>query len=132
MDKLFELLGLALPDTRSIFRLKIIFGGICGLGAGLVYMLSGLDGSLLWGGLMAACGIALLGLAARSFTREAREKEAALLASPQREAEESRQTRERLARQEGCEHHWVRDEQALDYDVWQESCAKCGAVRDPG
>jgi hypothetical protein len=72
MDDLFRLIGLMLPDTWEMLRLKVIFGGICGLGAGLLFMATGLDGSLAWGGLMAACGIALIGIASRSIAREAR------------------------------------------------------------
>jgi hypothetical protein len=72
MNELFELLGRALPDTPTIFRLKVLLaGGIGGLAAGLVYMGSGLDGSILRGGLIAACGVALIGLTIRSFRREA-------------------------------------------------------------
>jgi hypothetical protein len=44
VDELFRLLGLALPDTPMIIRLKVAFGGICGLGAGLLFMASGLEG----------------------------------------------------------------------------------------
>jgi hypothetical protein len=43
MDELFQLLGLVLPDTATMLRLKVAFGGICGLGAGVLYMASGLD-----------------------------------------------------------------------------------------
>jgi hypothetical protein len=71
MDELFQLLGLALPDTGIMLRLKVAFGGMCGLGAGVLFMASGLDGSLIWGGLMAVCGLALLGIAARGLARSA-------------------------------------------------------------
>jgi hypothetical protein len=72
MDELFQLLGLALPDTATIFRLKVVFGRICGLGAGLLFMASGLDDALTWGALMAACGLALIGIAAHSSACAAR------------------------------------------------------------
>src|SRR5262249_36304752 len=79
MDELLRLIGLALPDTATMLRLKIVFGGICGLGAGLLFMASGLDGSLVRGALMAACGIVLIGVAlcgsARSSRRGAGEGE---------------------------------------------------------
>jgi hypothetical protein len=72
MNELFELIGRALPDTPTILRLKVLVaGGIGGLAAGLMYMGSGLDGSILRGGLIAACGVALIGLTIRSFLREA-------------------------------------------------------------
>jgi hypothetical protein len=72
MDELFQLLGLALPDTPIIVRLKVAFGGVCGLGADLLFMASGLEGSRAWGALMAACGLALIGIAARGLARAAR------------------------------------------------------------
>ena len=72
MDELFRLLGLALPDTPKVLWLKVAFGGICGLGAGLLFMASGLDGALARGAMMAACGLALIGIAARGFARAAR------------------------------------------------------------
>jgi hypothetical protein len=72
MDDLFRLIGLMLPDTGVMLQLKVAFGGICGLGAGLLFMASGLDGSLVWGGMMAACGIALIGISALSATHAAR------------------------------------------------------------
>jgi hypothetical protein len=49
MEMLFDLIGLALPDTPTMFRLKLAVGGICVLGAGLLFMLTGLGGSLIWG-----------------------------------------------------------------------------------
>jgi hypothetical protein len=66
------LLGLVLPDTATVFPLKIVFGGISGLGAGLLFITSGLEGALTWGTLMAACGITLIGLGSRSLTRAVR------------------------------------------------------------
>jgi hypothetical protein len=71
MDELFRLLGLVLPDTPTMLRLKVAFGGLCGLGAGLLFLASGLDGSLAWGASMAACGLALIGIAARGLARGA-------------------------------------------------------------
>jgi hypothetical protein len=75
MDRLFELIGLALPNTPKLLRLKCLCGGLCGVGAGLLYMTSGLADALVWGGLMMACGIAVFGLVVRSFVREARRKD---------------------------------------------------------
>jgi hypothetical protein len=69
MDDLFRLIGLVLPDTGVMLRLKVVFGGICGLGAGLLFMTSGLAGAVPWGGLMAACGIALIVIASRGANR---------------------------------------------------------------
>ncbi len=72
MEELFRLLGLALPDTPKILWLKVAFGGFCGLGAGLLFMTSGLDGSLIRGAMIAACGLALIGFGARGFACAAR------------------------------------------------------------
>jgi hypothetical protein len=130
MDQLFQLIGLALPDTPAIFRLKVLFGGICGLGAGLLFMTSGLAGSVLWGGLMAACGFALIGITVRSHAREARKSAAERMAFHRRQEEQAREQRERLVRQQSCDHSWIQDDQALDYDVYQMCCTKCGAVRE--
>jgi len=69
MDELFRLVGLALPDTEMMLRLKVGFGGICGIGAGVLLMWTGPDGSLAWGASMAACGIALLWIAFHNSIR---------------------------------------------------------------
>jgi hypothetical protein len=66
VDELFRLIGLALPDTGTMLRLKVGFCGICGIGAGLLCIGTGLDGFLVLGALMAACGIALLGIASHN------------------------------------------------------------------
>jgi hypothetical protein len=129
MDQLFQLIGLALPDTPVMFRLKVLFVGICGLGAGLLFMTSGLAGSVLWGGLMAACGFAIIGITVRSHAREARKRAAENMAFQRRQEEEAREQRERLVRQQSCDHSWIQDDQALNYDVYQMCCTTCGAVR---
>ena len=131
MDQLFHLIGLALPDTPAIFRLKVLlFGGIGGLGAGLLVMTSGLEGSVLRGGVIAACGFALIGITVRSRVREAQKRETERRASQQRQDEQARAQRERLVRQQSCEHSWINDDRAIDYFVYQMSCTKCGAVRE--
>jgi hypothetical protein len=72
MNELLELLGRALPDTPMILRLKVLVaGGIGGLAAGVLYMGSGLDGSLMRGGLIAACGVVLIYIPIRSFRQKA-------------------------------------------------------------
>jgi len=76
MDKLFELIGLALPDNATMLRLKVLAGGIGGLGAGALFMTSGLDGAIVWGAAMAACGIALIWISVGSFQREAQKRAA--------------------------------------------------------
>jgi hypothetical protein len=72
MEDLFRLIGLALPDTPVILRLKLTVGGLCGLGAGLLFMTTGLEGSLTRGGMIAACGLALIAIAARGGIRPTR------------------------------------------------------------
>jgi hypothetical protein len=129
MDQLFHVIGLALPDTPVIFRLKVLFGGICGLAAGMLVMISGLEGSVLWGDLTAACGAALIGLTIRSHVREARNQALARMALQRRQEEEAREHRERLVRQESCDHSWIQEDAALNYDVYQKFCTKCGAVQ---
>jgi hypothetical protein len=130
MDQLFHLIGLALPDTAAIFRLKVLFGGFCGLAAGLLVITSGLEGSVLRGGLIAACGFAVIGITVRSHVRDARRRAAERKALQQRQDEEARQQRERLVREQSCDHSWIIDDPDSDYGVYpQACCTKCGAVR---
>jgi hypothetical protein len=129
MDQIFHLIGLALPDTTAIFRLKVLVVGIGGLAAGLLFMTSGLEGSVLWGGLIAACGLTVIGITVRSYVREARKRTAEQMAFQRRQEEEARQQRERLVRQQSCDHSWIHDDQAMDYGACQMCCTKCGAVR---
>src|SRR5262245_41654587 len=115
MDKLFELIGLALPDNATMLRLKVLVaGGLGGLGAGVLFMTSGLDGAIVCGAAMAACGIALICIPVRSFQREARKREAERIRSRQQRETAARQEVERLARQALCEHHWILDNAGLD------------------
>jgi hypothetical protein len=51
------------------------------------------------------------------------------MALQQRQEEEAREQRERLVRQQSCDHSWIQDDQAFDYSVYQMCCTKCGAVR---
>jgi hypothetical protein len=130
MDQLFHLIGLALPDTPTIFRLKVVFVGICGIGASLLFMTSGLEGSVLWGGLMAACGSALIGISVRSHVRESRKRAAERIAFQRQQEEEAREQRERNVQQQSCDHSWIQDDPASDYGIYpQMCCTKCGAVR---
>jgi hypothetical protein len=131
MDQLLHLIGLAFPDTPAIFRLKVLlFGGIGGLGAGLLFMTSGLEGSVLRGGLIAACGFALIGITVRGHVSEGRKKAAERMALQRRQVEEAREQRESLVRQQSCNHSWILDYPASDYGVYpQMCCTKCGAVR---
>ena len=130
MDELFRLIGLALPDTPTIFRLKVLFVGIGSLWVGLLFMASGIEGSVLWGGLIAACGFALIGITVRGHVSEGRKKAAERMALQRRQEEEAREQRERLIRQQSCDHSWIVDAPGSDYGVSpQMCCTKCGAVR---
>jgi hypothetical protein len=130
MDKLFELIGLALPDTATIFRLKLLVaGGVGGACAGVIFMLSGVEGSIMGGALIAACGITLIGITVRSFLREAQKSQADRLRAQQQRNVEARLETERLARQARCEHHWVLDNAGLDVDDYCNVCVQCGAYR---
>jgi len=73
MDDPFRLTGPVLPDPWVMPRLKVVFRGICGLGASLLFMGSGMDGSRAWGGMIAAGGIVPIEIASRSIAREARQ-----------------------------------------------------------
>jgi hypothetical protein len=130
MDQIFRLIGLALPDTPAIFRLKVLVVGIGGLVAGLLFMTSGLEGSVLWGGLIAACGFAVIGITVRSHACGARKNAAERTAIERRQEEEAREQRERLVGQQSCDHSWIQDDQALDYGVYQMCCTNCGAVQE--
>ena len=41
------------------------------------------------------------------------------MALQRRQEEEAREQRERLVRQQSCDHSWRQDDLALDYDVYQ-------------
>ena len=130
MDQLFHLIGLALPDTPTIFRLKVLVVGVACLGMGLLFTTSGIEGSVLRGGLIATCGFALTALTVRSHSREARKRAAERMALQRRQEKEAREQRERLVRQQSCDHSWIQDDPASDYGIYpQMCCTKCGAVR---
>jgi hypothetical protein len=130
MDQLLQLIGLALPDTPAIFRLKVLFAGICALAAGLLFATSGLPGSVLWGGLIVACGFAVIAITLRSHVRAARKLAAERIALQERQEKDAREHQERLLRQQSCAHSWIEDDTAADYDVYQMRCTQCGAVRE--
>jgi hypothetical protein len=52
------------------------------------------------------------------------------MALQRRQEEEAREQRERLVRQQSCDHSWIQNDPASDYGVYpQTCCTKCGAVR---
>jgi hypothetical protein len=130
MDKLFELIGLALPDTPTILRLKaLLAGGVGGIGAGAAYLLSGVEGSLVGGAAMMICGLSVIAITVRSFMNEHRIYEAERIAKQRQREEEAQRTSERLAREAACQHQWVLDDSGLDFGVYRYVCAHCGACR---
>jgi hypothetical protein len=131
MDKLFELIGLALPDTPTILRLKaLLAGGVGGIAAGVLYLLTGVEGSVVGGVAMMVCGLTVIGITVRSFVNEHRKYEADRIAARRQREEEARRTSERLAREAACQHEWVLDDDALDYGVVGDICVHCGAFRE--
>jgi hypothetical protein len=55
------------------------------------------------------------------------------MALRRRQDEEAREQRERLVREQSCDHSWIVDDPASDYGVFpQVRCTKCGAVRKGG
>jgi hypothetical protein len=130
MDQLFHLIGLALPDTPTLFRLKVLVVGMACLGMGLLFTTSGIEGSVLRGGPIAACGFALTAITVRRHVREARKRAAERMALQRRQEEEAREQWERLVRQQSCDHSWIPDAPGSDYGAYpQMCCTKCGAVR---
>jgi hypothetical protein len=113
-----------------VLRLKVLLaGGVGGLSAGVLFIMSGVDGAITGGALMAACGMTLIGLAVRSFLREARQSEVGRIKAQREREVEARQESERLARQASCEHHWVLDNAGLDVGDYRDVCVHCGAYK---
>jgi hypothetical protein len=103
MENLFRLIGLAIPETSAMFRLKILVAGLCGIVAGVVLTLSGVDGMFLHGASIAACGAALAGLAVRSLIREERRRKVSLIEQESRQADEARGARDQRLKQDASE-----------------------------
>jgi hypothetical protein len=120
MNGLIDLLGLV-PNTSAILRVKFAIGGIGALMAGLFFMSSGIEGSLLRGGLIVVCGAALLGVASRKPKEKEKLEDCA---SPQFEIPE----REPLTLS-SCDHDWVDQDEMLNYDPRNLRCSKCGEDR---
>jgi hypothetical protein len=130
MDRLFHLIGLALPDTPTILRLKVLVaGGVGGVAAGLLFALSGVEGSITRGALMAICGLTVIGITFRSFLNEHRKNEADRAKARQLALEVARREAERLAREASCVHHWEFDDDGLDVGDVRYVCRHCGAYR---
>lgn len=137
MEHLFQLLGLLLPDTRAVFGVKVLVAGIVGTSAGLLVMASGIDGMIVYGGGIAACGFALTVLSARILAREVHQEEAerneqqltreAEVRGPEAQADEVRGQKLKGTTCDG--HDYCLDDGALNCNVATWLCRKCGAVR---
>jgi hypothetical protein len=127
MERLFELIGLALPDTPTILRLKVLVVGVGGVIAGVLFALSGVDGAIAGGALMVACGITLLAISVRSLLGDAWKRKASRIKEQRQRDLEARHEAERLARQASCEHHWAVDDAGLEVGNYRDVCVHCGA-----
>jgi hypothetical protein len=131
MDDLFRLIGIVLPDTPTLLRIKVLVaGGLGGLAAGITYMMTGLEGSLVRGALIATCGILMIAITVRSFHREAQKRAADEILARERRESDARRKQERLARQMACdEHNWLFDDKSMEYGIYVKICTKCGAYK---
>lgn len=138
MEHLIQILGQMIPDTKTAFGVKILVAGIVGTFMGLMVMASGIDGMLVHGGAIAACGVALTVLSVRSFARERRHEEAGPIeqertreAEARRSEEQANRVREQKRREAACDgHDYYLDDGSLNCSVASWLCRKCGAVRD--
>jgi hypothetical protein len=119
MNRIIDLLGM-LPNTSALFRMKVAVVGLGALMAGLSFMASGIEGSILRGGLMAACGAVLLGVVSMSNGDQQELNEEC--AAP-REAESHSKEPRQLS---SCDHDWVDRDELLNYDPKLLRCSKCG------
>src|SRR4051812_1781622 len=109
MEHLIQILGLVMPGTKTVFGVKILIAGIVGTFMGLMVMASGIDGMIVYGGGIAACGVALTVLSVRSFAREERQGEAQPIeqqltreAEARRSEEQANRVREQKLREAAC------------------------------
>jgi hypothetical protein len=120
IDRIIDLLVLT-SNTSALLRLKVALVGFGALMAGLFFMASGIEGSTLRGGLMAACGAGLIGIACLCFRERTIEEAAApeKVVTPGMEPEPP----------SSCDHDWVDQDEMLNYDPKYFRCSKCGEGR---
>jgi hypothetical protein len=108
----------------TLFRLKIMLAGLCAVMAGPALMTSGIDGSMLTGGLITACGVGLICVTIYSVHIEPRK--AAEIASPKSDGCQTDLP------DSHCEHNWVNPDDPndmLNYSYLTLRCTECGAER---
>jgi hypothetical protein len=121
MNSLIALLGLV-PNTSAILRVKFAIVGVGALMAGLIFMASGIDGSILRGGLIAACGVGLLSLAFREPKQRLKEEECAAPRNEQILVKEPWPV-------SSCDHDWVDQDEMSHHDPIHIRCSRCGEHR---
>jgi hypothetical protein len=130
MEDELRLIGLALPNNGTILRLKVLVaGGIGGVGAGLLFMTSGLDGAIVRGAALAGCGVALIAISIRSLLRELALNELQRTKLQEQSEAEARREVERQTREASCNHRWSANLDRIDVDDSREVCVFCGAAR---
>ncbi len=131
MERLFHLLGQAIPDTATGLGVKVLCVGLGATAAGLALGGSGIAGMALPGVGVAACGFAASALAIRVLIREGRRKQAARLEEQIRRETEAMQAMEQRRREKACKgHEWSFDDYGLNINAWRWICGKCGAVTE--
>jgi hypothetical protein len=110
MKSIIDLLGLV-PNTSAIIRIKLVLVGIGAMIAGCAVM--GIEGSAFRGGVIAACGLLLIGIVASSPDVKAGPVE------PQEAIPETEPV-------SPCEHEWFDQDEMLNYDPKLYRCLKCG------
>ncbi len=109
----------------TLFRLKIMLAGVCALIAGLSSMASGLDGLMLLGGAITACGCGLVGITMRSIGKETR-------SDIEPEIPEVSEGRRTVEPDSSCDHNWINPDDPndmLNYSYLTLQCTKCGVQR---
>jgi hypothetical protein len=115
MNRIFDLLALV-PNTSAVFRAKLAIAGVGAVWAGIAFMASGIEGAILRGGLIAACGALLLGLVSRAPKGKPDEGATPRLRPP-------------LEHLSSCEHDWVDQDKMSNHDPRRLQCTRCGEER---
>jgi hypothetical protein len=112
-----------------VIRLKLLIAGFCALVAGPWLMASGIDGSMARGGLISACGVALIAVVLFSFRHgDATTGKPSAVSRRQNGPEPI----EPPAKTFTCQHHWVNPDDP--HDMLNDSyltlrCTECGEER---
>ncbi len=109
----------------TLFRFKIMLAGVCAMIAGLSSLASGIDGLMLLGAAITACGLGLVGITVRSIHQETS-------SSVEPEITETSEGRRTVQSDSTCDHNWVNPDDPndmLNYSYLTLQCTKCGAER---